>query len=211
MNEIAKLPANKRCLLPIHETDGLSAKVGKLLWIEAWSCKFITSPRWAYEMVKAQDVLEELLNELPSDASATAVQLDKVVHEKATREQIADVLTVLHGLFDSRGSPEIMASVGVDIIEAEHASAIALYSTGLAMLRPAPKICKNPDYNPEEEEPIWERPPPRKFIPTIPEIITELRDQEKWWRNARATLKRLRERHARARKEIAKLQADDAH
>jgi hypothetical protein len=211
MNEIAKLPVNKRCLLPIRETDGLRAKVDKLLWIEAWSCNFINVPRWAYETVKAQDVLEELLNELPSDASATAVQLDKVVHEKATREQIADVLTVLHGLFDSRGSPEIMASVGVDIIEAEHASAIALYSTGLAMLRPAPKICKNPDYNPEYEEPIWERPPPRKFIPTIPEIITELRDQEKWWRNARATLKRLPERHARARKEIAKLQADDAH
>ena len=78
------------------------------------------------------------LGALPSDTVSTLTLLDHNM-KTATSAQIADVLTVLHGLFVSQGDPQIMATVGVEIIEAEKASAMALYRAGMTLLRPPPK------------------------------------------------------------------------
>ena len=143
---------------------------------------------------EAENALAEL-GALPSDTINTLTLLDHNM-KTATSAQIADVLTVLHGLFVSQGDPQIMATVGVEIIEAEKASALALYRAGMTLLRPPPK----------EYRRVWRRPkgrpPARKFLPTIPEIIAELRDQQEFWAARHACLKVLPEWHAQARREL---------
>jgi len=213
MNQVAKLPMRGSGLLPVNETDALRAKVNNLAWV-CWRVDEVLSylqcqshwgeePSWA--LAEAERRLAELSkSELPSDIANTMALLEQAMQE-ATTEQIADGLTVLHGLFGSRGEPEVVATTGVEIIKAEHASTIALYSALLRMLRPARKERAH-----ELDE--WKRPPLRKFIPTIPEIIAELQDQQELWRENQSSLKEklngLPERHAQAHQGITKRVAE---
>jgi hypothetical protein len=209
MNQIAKLQRGGR-LLPIHETDALRANVGELArfcWRVDETIHYLNDASYrrtepSYALTEAERHLDKL-GEFPPHAVNTLAMLDQVMQE-ATVEQIADGLAVLHGLFGSKGEPEIVASTGVEIIEAEHASAIALHSALLVMLRPGPK----------ERTHAWDegqRPPLRKFMPTIPELLAELQDQQEYWgRRARLKeqLKGLPERLAQARQEITKVIAE---
>jgi hypothetical protein len=197
MNQIAKLPIQGGRLLPVCETEALKDKVYELEWIEWRVSKllFKLDHNQFNRLDEAESDLEKL-GELPSDTGNTMAMLDQAMQE-ASVEQIADGLAVLHGLFGSRGEPEIVASTGVELIEAEHVSTIALYRGLIVLLRPSPNEW-------DEKTNEWKRPPIRKFLPTIPEIIAELQDQRELWRESQSKLKDLSQRHAQARQEITK-------
>jgi hypothetical protein len=207
MNQVTKSSTqnhNPIRLLPVREIDELTAKICELHDLSLKAQEIINKLKdlHSYELRRnpharadAERDLHEL-GELPSDLASTLASLDQGLLI-ATAEQIADGLAVLHGLFASQGDPQIMATTGVEIIEAEQASAIALHYTVLAMLRP-PRKTRNHDWE------DWERPPLRRFLPTIPEIIAELQDQQKWCQYYRKNLKGLPKRHGQARQELIK-------
>jgi len=199
MNQIAKLPIRGSRLLPVHESDALRDEVYELEQIEWQVAEVLRSSNndWFYHstLAKAESDLEKL-GELPSDTGNTMTMLDQLMQEASVR-QIADGLAVLYGLFGSRGDPEIVASTGVDLIEAEHVSTIALYRGLIVLLRPSPNEW-------DEKTNEWKRPPIRKFLPTIPEIIAELQDQRGLWLERQSKFKDLPQRHGQARQEITK-------
>ena len=131
-----------------NETVALRAKVNNLAWV----CRLVdgnpqlpsnvnhTGERNHHGRSPRPSVVLQKLSksDLPSDIANTMALLEQAMQE-ATTEQIADGLTVLHGLFGSRGEPEVVATTGVEIIKAEDASTIALYSALLRMVRPARK------------------------------------------------------------------------
>jgi len=197
MNQIAKLPIQGGRLLPVCETEALKDKVYELEWIEWRVSKllFKLDHNQFNRLDEAESDLEKL-GELPSDTGNTMAMLDQAMQE-ASVEQIADGLAVLHGLFGSRGEPEIVASTGVELIEAEHVSTIALYRGLIVLLRPSPNEW-------DEKTMEWKRPPIRKFLPTIPEIIAELQDQRGLWLERQSKFKDLPQRHGQARQEITK-------
>lgn len=205
--QIAKLSPLKltdpHCRLPVSAVDELDVNIGTLCLV-GWKANQVLNRLGDhyYDPQRRCGAIEEAesdlsgLGELPSNMATT---LEMFAHgmQTATTEQIADGITVLHGLFASQGDPQIMATAGVAIIEAEHASAIALYSTVLAMLRPPRKTRKH-------EWDGLERPPLRRFLPTIPEIIAELQDQQEKWALRHEQLKGLLERHGQARQALIK-------
>jgi hypothetical protein len=203
--EIATLPA-VGTQLPIRKTDELKANVKELYRIASVVSEaldicdkpYYPNPRFiACDLQNAERSLEKL-GELPQHFERTMALLDEVM-QKATPCNIADGLTVLCGLFGNRGDPEIVAGAGVDLIEAEHVSQIALYSAVVTMLRPGEEKRKAVEW--------WESPeklPPRKFMPTMPEIIAELQDQQEWWRRKQVSLKGLPECLVQAREQLTK-------
>jgi hypothetical protein len=196
MNEVATLKSvEARSLLPVREMEELTDNVRELYSIsdKAHEIRYRLKRNYYYSLEEVENALAEL-RALPSHTTNTLTLLDDNM-KTATSAQIADVLTVLHGLFLSQGEPQIMATVGVEIIEAEKASALALYRAGMALLRPPLK-----EYDEFGED--QGRPPARKFLPTIPEIIAELRDQQEIWAARHASLKGLPRWHAQARREL---------
>lgn len=191
--------ANPIRLLPVREVEELTSKVRELVSLSRKADEVLNRLKDDYYSRRSAGGLEDAerdlkeLGELPSDMASTLGLFDRGMLT-ATTEQIADGLTVLHGLFASQGDPQIVATTGVEIIEAEHASAVA-YRTVLTMLRPPGKI-----FNPEEEE--WERPPARRFLPTMPEIIAELRDTQELWEERRKRVRGLSKRHDQARHKL---------
>jgi hypothetical protein len=76
--------------------------------------------------------------------------------------------------------PEIVAGVGLDLIMAEKPSIIGIQSAVLALLRPFEEE-EVPD--PEARYGLrFEQKPPRRFMPSWPELIDELHKQEAHWR-----------------------------
>jgi hypothetical protein len=200
MNEVAILNSiEPRRLLPVSEIKELMDNVYELYSIsdKAHESLHRLKHNYYYSLEEVENALAEL-GALPSHTINTLTLLDDNM-KTATSAQIADVLTVLHGLFVSQGDPQIMATVGVEIIEAEKASALALYRAGMTLLRPPPKSYSYDEYGDLQED---ERPPARKFLPTIPEIIAELRDQQEFWAARHAWLKVLPKWHAQARREL---------
>jgi hypothetical protein len=210
MNEITKRSVEGMALLPVQETDALRSAVQELSLCSSWAdgqhnrledCRRELS----YVRSEVEQDLKAKSSELPAHTESTMAKLDEAMQE-ATTGQIADGLIVLHGLFGTRGDPEVVAGAGVEIIKAEHASAIALYSTILALLRPQARKIEWVDIDGTRFD--GERPPLRKFVPTIPEIIAELQDQQKWWSKEQERLVGLLERHAEAQQVLTKRVAE---
>lgn len=214
MNKITTLPARTEVAtlpggatqLPIRKTDELKANVKELSRIasvvsealEICNKPYYPHPHFiACDLDNVERSLEKL-GDLPRHFEGTMALLYEVM-QKATPCHIANGLTVLCGLFGNRGDPEIVAGVGVDLIEAEHVSQIALYSAVIAMLRPGEQK--------RDAAKLWETPeklPPRKFMPTMPEIIAELQDQQEWWRRTQQSIEVLPQRLANAREQLTK-------
>ena len=209
-NEIAALSVGEATpSIPVREIDELKANVGALARI--WSVAsdvmlvyedgdrkgFYYSPSYLVQNLKEAERSLEKLGALPTHYERTMTLLDAGMKD-ATSVDIAVGLAALCGLFGHRGDPQIVASVGVDLIEAEHASQIALYDAVIALLRPGKmKASENPYESPE-------RLPPGRFMPTMPEIIEELQEKKRWWKRNQENLKGLPERVIQARQETEK-------
>jgi hypothetical protein len=111
-------------------------------------------------------------------SSALKMKL-KALIEPATPEIVGNSLAVLHALYGAARNPEVVAGVGVDLIMAEGFAIISVYEGTLRLLRPDPRLVRfrAGENSSEEEKPE----PPRKFMPTIPEIIQEMRECEDRW------------------------------
>jgi len=188
MKQIAALPKRNEIAapsvggpsLPVREIDELKANVEVLSKIRSFASEVLdaydnpyyyvaprgrddASAQWhvrchlACRLEEAERAIEQL-GELPVHYKRTMTLLDAGMKEAALGD-IADGLTVLCGLYGNRGDPEIVAGAGVDLIAAEHASQIALYGAVIALCRPGGVTEQSP----------------RKFMPTMPEIIEELR------------------------------------
>jgi hypothetical protein len=132
------------------------------------------------------DKLDRMVN-AAEVSPATKRQMQAVI-QPATREMVANCLAILFALYGAARDPEIVAGVGLDLIMAEKPSVIAIQSTIMAMLRPCEPECVT---DPETRTGFrLEQKPPRKFMPTWPELIDELRKQEsRWQENARYALR----------------------
>jgi hypothetical protein len=209
-NEIAALSVGGGTpSIPVREIDDLKANVEALarIWSVAYEVMLAYQDgdrkgSYYYPYYLAQHLGEaerslKRLDELPTHYERTMTLLDAGMKD-ATLADIAVGLAALCGLFGHRGDPQIVASVGVDLIEAEHASQIALYDAVTALLRPGKM---KPSENPYESP---ERLPPRRFMPTMPEIIEELQEKNRWWKRNQENLKRLPELVIQARQETEK-------
>src|SRR5262245_54988145 len=131
MNEVATLNSiEPRRLLPVSEINELTVKANTLSSLSRKTDRVLyklkdgyynsrTLEHGDYNSRTLEDAERDLaeFGTLPSDTISTLTLLDHNM-KTATSAQIADVLTVLHGLFVSQGDPQIMATVGVEIIEA---------------------------------------------------------------------------------------------
>jgi hypothetical protein len=101
------------------------------------------------------------------------------------------------------------ATVGVDMIEAEAPSYVALYAAAMALIRPAPAEYREPSRSPlvgviGEDMVVKLSRRGRAFGPTISEFIFELETQQARWNDRLNALSDLREKHALATTMIEK-------
>jgi thiol-disulfide isomerase/thioredoxin len=209
--ELAKLVANdgKARLvlkeLPVLGPDSEAvARVAQAVFrltgdsIEAGSLR----ARYERELAAA---INDLPPALPPHTEATMVLADEM-SKPPTAKNILDAFSVLAGVYGPRGDPEIIASVGVELVQAERPSRMALYAATVALLRPV-----------SGESPSsangWNDVPdtPRKFAPTLSEFITELRKHQRRWQFLTSEVQALPARYATIQKGLQALMAASRH
>lgn len=196
MNEIAKID-HARTHSPVtvnaKKLDRFAKEVSSLVEIaqEVQHRRWLLQDREKHPHAYA-GAMQRPLSALPPNLEGAVAALDEAM-QPATREHILDSLSVITGLYAFRGDPDVLASAGVAIIEAEELSVIAVQATTIALLRPIPGKRGNRAMG-EEDDP----PQARKFMPTVSEYILEARAQHERWQGRQSWLAGLAADHALA-------------
>ena len=200
MNALIRAPSKAAEVLQVQKVDDLMEKMHELVEI-AYKVNHVFrltgdsieagSLRARYERELAA-AINDLPPALPPHTEAT-MALANEMSKPPMAKNILDAFSVLAGVYGARGEPEIIASVGVDLVQAERPSRMALYAATVALLRPVP------GERPSSQN-DWKGVPdtPRKFAPTLSEFIAELRKEQRSWQCLTSQIAALWERYATA-------------
>ena len=108
------------------------------------------------------------------------------------------------GVYGARGDGDIVASVGVALIQTEGTTKIELYGAILALLRPIPN--ERPSLK-NDCLVIRRAPEGRKFAPTLSEVIAEIQQQHDRWQLRTDRITDLPQRYAKVREVFQALEA----
>lgn len=193
MNALIKAPRRTAAALPVQAIDELARKVRELVAVRSNLDSVLHEQE---RLRQGDDYRPELLTlpALPAHIESTTALATEMSKPPAV-ENILDALSVLAGVYGARGDAETIASIGVELIQAERASRMALYAATVALLRPVPG-----------ERPSsangWNGVPdmPWKFMPTLSEFIAELREQQRKWQWLISRVEALPAHYAEAQK-----------
>jgi hypothetical protein len=198
MTELVKLtslPARQGSILPVKDVVQLKEHADELDRI-ALEVNDVLRRFEKFEKGEHYRFTPSTLPDLPAHAART-IALVLEMSRTATTDDITDCLLAFNGLWGAHGDPNIVASVGVDLIEIEKASRIALYAAFVSLLRPVTEFEGELTLNGWNGDDVTK---PRRFRPNITEIILEVREQEEKWFGCDSGFKDLLERYAKAKR-----------
>lgn len=198
MSALAR-PNRSTATVPVQAVDDFVAKVDELL-------TFARELDQLEREIRDRDrlpgrVVNKRAPALPAHARATITALSGM-SKPASPKDILDALTVLAGVYGPRGDGDIVASVGVPLIQVEGTTRIELYGAILALLRPIPG--ERPSF---KNDYAGRAPEGRRFAPTLSEVIAEIQQQRYRWQWRANCLFGLPDRHAEIGRSLRMLEA----